>query len=96
MLLLVGQILGVDSDGLGALVAGVGEYLLVTSHAIGMFIAEDVSLTGQGVITLPTAEVSRVPILIHGFSVFPTEDQRKMGLNTTVNPMEYTGSSITK
>jgi hypothetical protein len=84
MLLLVWQILGVDSDRLGTLITGVGEYLLVTPHAIRMLITEDVSLAGQGVITLPAAKVAGVPILIHGFSVFPTEDQIRVSEDTKV------------
>lgn len=75
MLLFVGKILGIDSDGLGTFVAGVGKHLFITADAIRMFIAQNVTLACQRIVTLPTTEVSRVPILIHGFGIFAAEDQ---------------------
>jgi len=77
MLLLVRKILGVDTDALGALVAGVGEDLLVTSHAVRMFIPQDVPLSGQRIVALPATEVTSMPVLVHGFRILTTEDQQK-------------------
>lgn len=75
VLLLVRQVLGVDADGLGALLARVSEHLLVAAHAVRVLVAQHVSLAGQRVVALPAAEVARVPVLVHGLRVLPGEDQ---------------------
>ncbi|CAN7986490.1 unnamed protein product, partial [Ixodes hexagonus] len=59
--------LGVDSDGFGAFFARVGEDLLVAADAVGMLVSQHVPLARQGLVTLPTAEVARMPVLVHGF-----------------------------
>lgn len=78
VLLLVRQVLGVDADGLGALLAGVGEHLLVALHAVGVLITQHVSLAGQRVVALPAAEVARVPVLVHGLGVLAREHEIEM------------------
>lgn len=74
MLLLVRQILGVDSDGFGALFAGVCEDLLVAADAVRVLVAQHVTLARQRLVALPAAEVARVPVLVHGFRVFTGKD----------------------
>lgn len=69
VLVLVGQILGVDSDDLVALLASVGEDALVALDAVGVVIAQHVALARQRLVALPAAEVPRVPVLVHGLGV---------------------------
>lgn len=57
MLVLVGQVLRVDADDLRALIAGVGEDLLVALDAVRMVVTKHVALSSQRLVTLPTAEV---------------------------------------
>lgn len=58
VLLLVRQVLGVNADGLGALLAGVREHLLVAAHAVRVLVPQHVALAGQRIIALPAAEVA--------------------------------------
>lgn len=67
--------LGVDADGLAALLAGVGEDGLVAGHAVRMLIPQDVALPGQALVALPAAEVLAVPVLVHGLGVLPAENK---------------------
>ena len=69
--------LGVGSYDFGAFFAGVGEELFVASDAVGMFLSEDVGLSGQRLVAVPTAEVLRVEFLVHGSRVLAREDQLK-------------------
>lgn len=66
--------LRVDADGFVALLAAVGEDALVTLDAVGVLIAKHVALTGQRLVALPAAEVTAVPVLVHGFGVFAAEN----------------------
>lgn len=66
---------GVDANQLIALIAGIGEDRFIAPDAIRVIITEDVTLARQGLITLPTAEVGRVPVLIHCLGVFPAKNQ---------------------
>ena len=43
VLLLVAQILGVDTDDLAALVTVVGEHILITLDAVGMIVPQNIS-----------------------------------------------------
>merc|ERR1719412_131709 len=52
VLLLVGQILAVDADDLAALVAVVGEHILVALDAVRVVIAEDVAVSRQAVVAV--------------------------------------------
>lgn len=69
--------LGVDADGPAALLAGVGEDGFIAGDAVGVVIAEDVPLSCQALVALPTAEVLTMPVLVHGFGILPTENQLK-------------------
>lgn len=66
--------LGVDSNDLAAILAGVGEHRLVALDAVRVVILEDVALAGQAVIALPAAEVARMPVFGHRLRVFSTEN----------------------
>lgn len=67
--------LGVDADDLVAFLASVGEDTLVALDAIGLFISQDVALSGEGLIALPAAEVTAVPVLVHRLGVFTAENE---------------------
>ena len=58
MLLLVAQVLGVDANDLAALVAIVGEHVLVALDAVGVVIPEDVPVPSQAVIAVVAEHVS--------------------------------------
>lgn len=75
VLLLVGEVLGVDANGLGALLAGVSEHLLVAADAVRVLVTQHVPLAGERVVALPAAEVARVPVLVHGLGVFAGEHE---------------------
>jgi len=72
---LVRQILGVGADGRLTLLTRVGKEILVALDAVRMFLTQDVTVTGQVKVTVPAAEVTAMPILIHGFGVLAREDQ---------------------
>jgi hypothetical protein len=57
VLVFVGQIFGVDPDGLSALIACVCKDTLVALDAVRVFLTEDVPLTGQGTPALVAAEL---------------------------------------
>ena len=67
--------LRVGADGHLAFLAAVGEQVLVALDAVGVFLAQDVTVTGQAHVTVPAGEVTAVPVLIHGFRVLAREDQ---------------------
>jgi len=52
MFLLVRQILGVNTDDLAALVAVVGEYVLVALDAVGMVVSQDIPVASKAVIAV--------------------------------------------
>lgn len=72
MLVFVGQVLRIDADRLVALLAHVGEHVLVALDAVGVLVTQHVPLAGETLVALPTAEVTRVPILRHGLGVLAT------------------------
>lgn len=69
--------LGVDADGLVALLAGISEDRFVALNAVGVVIAQHVALASQRLVALPAAEVARMPVLGHGLGVLATENQLK-------------------
>jgi len=66
MLLFVGQVLGISSNGFLALLAGVGKQVLIALDAEGVFLAQDVSVPGQTQVAVPAGEVRGVKVLLHG------------------------------
>ena len=66
VLLLVAQVLGVDADDLAALVAVVGEHVLVALDAVGVVIPEDVPVPSQAVIAVVAEH--RVLCILSGIS----------------------------
>jgi len=75
MLLFVREILGVGADNLLTFGARVGKELFVASDAIRMFFPQNVSLTSQGLVAVPTSEMLGVEFLVHGASVFARKYQ---------------------
>ena len=67
--------LGVCSYDFGAFFTGVGEKLFVASDTVRMFFPQDVSLSRQRLVAVPTAKVLRVKFLIHGSRVLAGENQ---------------------
>lgn len=63
MLILVRQILGINANDQIAVFTSVGKNCFITFNTIRMFIFQDVTLSSKTVITLPAAEVPRVPVL---------------------------------
>jgi len=80
MLLFVREILGVCSYDFGAFFTGVGEKLFVASDTVRMFFPQDVSLSRQRLVAVPTAKVLRVKFLIHGSRVLAGENQLRSRL----------------
>lgn len=72
MLILVAQILGVNSNGPATLLTGIREDTLVTGNAVRMIVPQNVPLTCETLVTLPAAEVLTMPVLVHSFSVLAT------------------------
>jgi len=70
--ILVRQILRIDADDTVAVVAAVGEHSFVAFDAIRMLVTQNVALARQRLVTLPAAKMTQMPILGHGFRVFPT------------------------
>lgn len=67
--------LRVDADDLIALFARVGEHLFVALDAVGVVVAQHVSLPGEGVVAVPATEMAIVPVFGHCLRVFPAENQ---------------------
>jgi hypothetical protein len=74
----VSRYLGVDSNQRAALLASVGKHALVALDAVGMLIAQNVTLTGQTLVAVPAAKVTRMPVLRHRLCVLATENQLRM------------------
>lgn len=70
-----GTNLRVYADDLVALFANVGEDAFVALDAIRVVVSENISLTGQGLVTLPAGKMTAVPVLRHSFRVFSTENE---------------------
>lgn len=66
--------LRVDANDLAALLARIGEHVLVALDAVRMVVPDDVTLSGEALVALPATEVSGVPVLVHGFCVLATEN----------------------
>ena len=73
MLVLVREVLGVGADFLLALLTIVSEKLLVAFDAVRMLVFEYVARARQRRVTVPTAKVVCVKVLIHPFRVFAVE-----------------------
>lgn len=58
VLVFVGQVLRIDADRLVALLAHVGEHVLVALDAVRMLIAQHIPLASETFVALPTAEVT--------------------------------------
>lgn len=67
--------LRVDANGLVAFFTAVSEDALVALDTIGVFIPEHVALSSEGLVALPTAEVTAVPVLVHRLGVFAAENK---------------------
>jgi hypothetical protein len=74
IIIVVVSYLGVNADGLVALLALVGENGLVALDAVRVVVAQDVAVAGEGLIALPAAEVARVPVLVHRLGVLAAEN----------------------
>lgn len=70
----IGTYLGINSNDCVALLTSVCENSFIAFDAIRMLISQDIALTSQAFVTVPTAEVTRMPVLRHGFCVFATEN----------------------
>lgn len=79
MLVLVRQILGVSSNGCLALLAAISKEVLVALDAVGVLLAQDVTMTRQVKVAVPAAEVPAMPILIHRLGILARKDQLKKG-----------------
>jgi len=58
MLLFVRQVLGISSNGSLALLAAVGEEVLIALDAVGVLLTQDVPVTGEVEVTVPAAVVT--------------------------------------
>lgn len=67
--------LRVDTNDLIALFAAIGEDALVALDAERVLIPEDIALAREGLVTLPAAEVTAVPILVHRLGVLAAENE---------------------
>lgn len=71
--------LGITTDLLLALFAGVGEFSLVAAETMRLVVAQDVTLTGQRGVTAAASEMARVVLLVHGTCVFLRENELRRG-----------------
>jgi len=78
MFLFVRQVLGVAAYGSLALFTGVGEEFLVAFDAVRMLLAQDVTVTCEIQVTVETAEMSTMPVLIHCFRVLSRKNQLEL------------------
>lgn len=74
MLILVRQILGIDTDDFVALLAPIREHALVALDAVRVLVPQHVALPGQRLVALPATEVAAVPILAHRLRVLAIFD----------------------
>lgn len=74
VLILVRQILGVDTDDFVALLAAISENALVAFDAVRVLVPEHVTLPGQRFVTLPATEMAAVPVLVHRLRVLAIFD----------------------
>lgn len=73
--------LRVDTDGLVAFLAAVGEGALVAFDAVRVLITEHITLPRKRLVALPAAEMSAMPVLVHRLGVFATENKLKNKIN---------------
>lgn len=66
--------LRVDADDFIALLACVGEDILVAFNAERMLVSQHISLTGERLVALPAAKMARVPVFGHRLCVFTAEN----------------------
>jgi len=64
----------VDPDGLVTFIARIGEYRFIAFDAIWMIVSKHIPLSCQRFITLPATKMTRMPVLVHSFGVFSTEN----------------------
>lgn len=94
VLVFVRQVLRVDTDGLVAFLAAVGEDALVALDAVRVLIAEDVALAGQRLVALPAAEVTAVPVLVHRLGVFATENKLITSMTPGLQPFRVVSDAV--
>lgn len=66
--------LRIDSNDLVTFVACICEYIFVAFNAVRMLITQHISLTSQTFVTLPAAEMTRMPVLVHCLRIFTAEN----------------------
>lgn len=76
--LLVGEVPGVDADGLGAVLAGVCKVALIARDTVGPVLLENIALAGQVGVAMATQEVVHVKVFVHRLQVLIGEYQRKV------------------
>lgn len=57
-----------------AFLAVFSELFFIALYAVGMIISDDVPLSSESVIAIKATKMTRMPILVHGFRVLPTEN----------------------
>lgn len=70
MLLFVGQVLGISSNGFLAFLASIGKEVFITLDAERVLLAQDVAVPGQRQVAVPAGEVGGVEVLLHCLAVF--------------------------
>lgn len=74
VLVLVREILRIDTDDFVALLAAISEDALVALDAVRMLVPEYVTLSRQGFVALPATKVPAVPVLVHRLRVLAIFD----------------------
>ena len=69
--------LGIGSNGSFAVFTGISKEILIALDAVGMLFTQDVTMTRQGHVTVEAAEMTTMPVLIHGFCVLARKYQLK-------------------
>jgi len=86
VVLLVGQILVVGSDGFLALLAVVGEEFLVAGDAVGVLLLENVAARDQLLVAVLAGKMVLVVVVLHGLCVLRRKYQQKL-LSNTFRPL---------
>ena len=66
--------LRINSDWFSTFITLICKHILITFDTIWLLISHDIPLSSQSLIALPTTEMVTVPVFIHGFCVFSSED----------------------
>lgn len=74
VLVLVRQILRIDTNDFVTLLAAISENALVTLDAVRMLVPENVTLSCQGFVALPATKMPTVPVLVHRLRVLAIFD----------------------